>query len=291
MTGKQQSGQTAAFPVRSADAPRTPNTAAPGRIFVFAGTADGRALVSELLEAGFAVTASVVSRYGGELLEAAKTKGHDLVINEEPLDEAGLIHYCEAHTIAALVDASHPYAVNVSQNAMAAAQALHLRYVRYERDLTELTQQGLPQELLHIVHSYEEAAETAGKLGDVLFLTTGSRNLKAFKTSPALQGKTLIARVLPTADVLAMCSELGFTPGEIVAVQGPFSEALNRELFRQFHADVIVTKNSGSVGGTDTKLQAAGELGLPVVVIDRPKLAYPQIARTFAAVKAFLEES
>lgn len=261
-----------------------------GRVFVFAGTADGRALVAALLERGVPVTASVVSRYGAELLEAAQTKGHDLVINDEPLDETAFVAYAKAHAIRAIVDASHPYAVNVSQNAMAAAQALGLPYVRYERDLTELTKSGLPAKDLHIVHSYEEAAETAAALGDVVFLTTGSRNLKAFAEASALKqpGKTIIARVLPTPDVIAQCIHLGIAPGEIVALQGPFSTALNRELFLRYHADVVVTKNSGSVGGTDTKLAAAAELGLPVVVIDRPKLAYPQMARTFEEIEAFL---
>lgn len=259
-----------------------------GRIFVFAGTADGRALVAALLAHGFSVTASVVSRYGAELLAAAETAGHDLVINDEPLDEAAFVAYCRAHSIAAIVDASHPYAVNVSQNAMAAAKTLGLPYVRYERDLTELTSQGLAAEKLHVVHSYDEAAEAAARLGDVIFLTTGSRNLKAFATAPALAEKTLIARVLPTPEVLVECIALGIAPGQIVALQGPFSTALNRELFLRYGADVVVTKNSGSVGGTDTKLAAAAELGLDVVVIDRPKLDYPRVARTSEEVERFL---
>ncbi|MDY6268500.1 MAG: precorrin-6A reductase [Selenomonadaceae bacterium] len=256
------------------------------RVFVFAGTADGRQLVAALLERGFAVTASVVSRYGGELLENAETAGHDLVINEQPLDEAQLAAYCQAHAIGAIVDASHPYAVNVSQNAMAVAKALGLPYVRYERDLTEMH-----YDKLTVVHSYEEAAETAARLGKTVFLTTGSRNLRKFAEAPALQGKTIIARVLPTPDVIAECIDLGIPPGQIVALQGPFSQALNRELFLRYQADVIITKNSGQVGGTDTKLAAAQELALPVIVIDRPKLAYPVIARTFEEVFANLTSS
>ena len=253
------------------------------RIFVFAGTADGRQLVSALLAKGFAVTASVVSRYGGELLESAQTAGHDLVVNVQPLDEAGLIEYCRTHAIAAIVDASHPYAVNVSENAMAAAEKLGLPYLRYERSLSELRYDDI-----HIVHSYEEAAETAASLGSTIFLTTGSRNLKKFTEAPALQEKTIIARVLPTPDVIAQCIDLGIQPGQIVALQGPFSQALNRELFLRYHADVIVTKNSGDIGGTDTKLAAAESLHLPVVLIDRPKLEYPTIAHTMEDVADWL---
>ena len=261
-----------------------PQETGPGRVFVFAGTADGRQLVSKLLAHGAAVTASVVSRYGGALLTQAEQAGQDLIVNEEPLDEAAFQWYCRDNNIGTIVDASHPYAVNVSQNAMAAAKKLGLPYIRYERDVTEF-----PYDKLHLVHSYEEAAEVAASLGETIFLTTGSRNLAKFKAAPALAGKRLIARILPTPDVVAMCDGLGFSPADIVAMQGPFTEALNRAMLEQYHADVLVTKNSGSVGGTDTKFAAAKALGLPVVVIDRPKLAYPAVARNFEDVVTFLK--
>ena len=180
-------------------------------------------------------------------------------------------------------DASHPYAVNVSENAMAAAKALGLPYLRYERSLSELDYDNI-----HIVHSYEAAAEMAASLGNTIFLTTGSRNLKKFAEAPALQEKTIVARVLPTPDVIAQCIDLGIAPGQIVALQGPFSEALNRELFLRYHADVIVTKNSGDIGGTDTKLAAAKALHLPVVLIDRPKMEYPAVAHMMEDVADWL---
>ena len=81
---------------------------------------------------------------------------------------------------------------------------------------------------------------------------------------------------------------LGLSPKQIVAMQGPFSQALNREMFRQYRADVIVTKNSGAIGGTDTKIAAAVELGLPVVVIDRPVLAYDRLVHCYEDVLSFV---
>ena len=112
-------------------------------IFVAAGTRDGRDLTQLLVKKGYEVTASVVSSYGEKLLEAC---GKRLVINDDPLDEAGLIRYIKAHDIRLFVDASHPYAVNVSQNAMAATEKLGIPYIRYERDITEF-----PYEKLHSV--------------------------------------------------------------------------------------------------------------------------------------------
>ena len=100
----------------------------------------------------------------------------------------------------------------------------------------------------------------------------------------------MTVRLLPTAKVIAECTELGFSPKNIVALQGPFSTELNIALYRQYEADVIVTKNSGEVGGTDTKLEAAKALGLPVVMIDRPKITYDEIAYTFEDIAAFAEK-
>ncbi len=252
-------------------------------IFVLAGTQDGREIVRLLLEQGHDVAASVVSSYGGELL--AHACGQRCLINDKPLDEAALKDYLQEHDIRLLVDASHPYAANVSRNAIAVCQALSLPYIRYERDLSKLD-----YDRITVVHSYEEAAQAAAALGKKIFLTTGSRNLDKFVHSPDLKDCELTARVLPTAEVIGLCESLGLDAGHIVALQGPFSMELNRELFRKYGAEVIITKNSGTIGGTDTKFAAAAELNLPIVLIDRPKLNYPCITHDYAEVLAFAKQ-
>ena len=252
-------------------------------IFVLAGTQDGREIVRLLLEQGHDVAASVVSSYGGELL--AHACGQRCLINDKPLDEAALKDYLQEHDIRLLVDASHPYAANVSRNAIAVCQALSIPYIRYERDLSKLD-----YDRIAVVHSYEEAAQAAAALGTKIFLTTGSRNLDKFVHSPDLKDCELTARVLPTAEVIGLCESLGLDAGHIVALQGPFSQELNRELFRKYGAEVIITKNSGTIGGTDTKFAAAAELNLPIVLIDRPKLNYPCITHDYAEVLAFAKQ-
>ena len=98
-------------------------------IFVAAGTQDGRELAGALLQAGYDVTASVVSSYGEKLLEQYPR----LIINDKPLDEDALKDYIWQHDIRIFVDASHPYAANVSGNAMRACRATNIPYIRYER--------------------------------------------------------------------------------------------------------------------------------------------------------------
>lgn len=250
-------------------------------IFVAAGTQDGRELAGALLQAGYDVTASVVSSYGEKLLKQYPR----LIINDKPLDEEALKDYIRQHGVRLFVDASHPYAANVSENAMRACRAAKIPYIRYERASVPVD-----YDKAYRVESYEEAANMAARLGATVFLTTGSRNLRTFVLSDTLKGHTVIARILPTAGVLKECEELGLTPKQIVALQGPFSEELNIALYRQYGADVVVTKNSGEIGGTDTKITAAKKLGLPVVLIDRPKLQYDVIAYTFEEVLNFAKE-
>ena len=250
------------------------------KIFLIAGTEDGRKLAEFLLQHGFDVTASVVSDYGRKLLETCA----GLKINDKPLDGDELEKILRTDNFDCLVDASHPYAKNISNNAILAAQAVKILYVRYER-----AEISFDYEKIFHVESYEQAAVKARELGKNIFLTTGSRNLKIFVD--LLKDCNLTVRILPTAEVLSQCENLGLTPKQIIAMQGPFSTALNVELFKQFGAEVIVTKNSGQIGGADTKLEAAKLLNLPVVMINRPKIFYPNLAKTFDNVLNFIDRS
>lgn len=248
------------------------------KIFLIAGTEDGRLLAKFLSQKNFNVTASVVSDYGRKLLETCA----GIEINEKPLDRDELEKILREEHFNFLVDASHPYAKNISANAIDAAQSAQIFYVRYERAEVEFDY----EKIFH-VKSYEEAALKASELGKNIFLTTGSRNLKIFVD--LLKDCNLTARILPTAEVLMQCEALGLTPKQIIAMQGSFSTELNVELFKHAKAEVIVTKNSGQIGGADTKLEAAKILNLPVVMINKPKIDYPNVAKTFDDVLKFLE--
>lgn len=251
-------------------------------ILVLAGTKDGRDLIALLAQAGYEVMASAFSQYGGELIQLENVRVHT-----GPLDENGLAELMTLHEIDLLVDASHPYAVNVSQNGMMACEKTGIPYLRYERPRGTLP----AYEGLYVVNDYQQAIEKAASLGKTVFLTTGSRHLKLFKDATLLQHHRIIARVLPEPTVLTECIDLGFSPKDIVAIQGPFSHELNMALFKEYRADVIVTKNSGQVGGSDTKMTAAMTLGLPLVVIDRPRIHYTNIVYAIEDVIQFMKEA
>lgn len=248
-------------------------------IFVAAGTQDGRELAGYLLEKGYDVVASVVSQYGQALLQTYP----GIKINDKPLDEAGLREYLANNKVECFVDASHPYAANISVNAMAACGKSGVPYIRFERKVSPLD-----YDKAYYVTDYKEAAQRAGELGKSIFLTTGSRSLAVFAQAKALKNKRIVCRILPEPEVIKEARQLGFTPDNIIAMQGPFSKELNKELFVKYEADVVVTKNSGALGGADTKFAAVKELDLPLVVIDRPKVAYTNVTDSYEGVLEFV---
>lgn len=250
-------------------------------ILVVAGTRDGRELAAGLADRGYPVLVSVISEYGRQLADQ-----DNLTVNACALDRAGFAGLIAGQGIRAVVDASHPYATGVSDNVLAACRECGVPYLRYERPAVPLPD----YDRLHVVADAQEAAKAAASLGRVIFLTTGSRTLPVFKKEPLLEGHLLIARVLPEPQVIAECLALGFTPGEIVALKGPFSHEFNVALFKEYGSEVIVTKNSGLVGGSDSKFSAAMELGLPLVVIDRPQAACLNRVGTSEDVIKFVEE-
>lgn len=144
---------------------------------------------------------------------------------------------------------------------------------------------------LHHVSNEVEAAQLAGELAKTLhkrvYLTTGSKTMHIFAKAEALLDVEVWTRVLPTAEVLTMMEDLGVSPKRIIAMQGPFSYDMNRVMFADTKADVVVMKNSGLVGGSDTKLQAAIDLGLHIILIDRPEPA--KGAMTISSAQEFCD--
>lgn len=104
----------------------------------------------------------------------------------------------------------HPYAEVVSQNIVRACASVGVLLSRYQRP-EQLS--DLRHPLLHVVGDLNEACAVARRLGERILLTTGSKDLAAWRAG--LAEKTLLARVLPVPEVVQHCSDLGFGVGEI----------------------------------------------------------------------------
>lgn len=251
------------------------------RIMVIAGTGDGRELARELISHGEEVFATVATEYGKELLEGCP----GLKAHAGRLSVQDMISFVKENRIACLVDSSHPFAREVSVNAIEASRAEGIPYIRFERESV------LPQsDKIISVKDFEEAAEIAVEMKGNIFLAIGSNNLSIFIKKLKDYKERLFARILPDSRMMARCEEAGLTADNIIAVKGPFSVEMNMEMLKHCKASVLVTKESGEAGGTREKLEAADRLGISVIMVKRPEISYGRKVSTIAEVMRYVKE-
>ncbi|SHJ04746.1 precorrin-6A/cobalt-precorrin-6A reductase [Geosporobacter subterraneus DSM 17957] len=234
-------------------------------IMILGGTKDAREIVVQISEKKYPLLVTTATEYGGSLLEAYE--GCDVLTKRMSAQDMETIII--EKQIQLVVDATHPYAVDVSQNAMIACQNRKIPYLRYQRN--ESAYDAYEDILITVEHMEAAADYLAAVEGNVL-LTTGSKSLEVFTSRIPVQ--RLYPRVLPTAEVLKKCETLGIKPGNIVAMQGPFSKNMNMEIIKMFNISILVTKDSGDLGGTLDKLAAASACECEVVMVRRPRVNY-----------------
>ncbi|RAW88386.1 cobalt-precorrin-6A reductase [Photorhabdus laumondii] len=229
-------------------------------IHVFGGTSDARLLCQALDAAGAGYRLSVATDAGRQL--AGDIQG-EVVVGR--MDAEAMVDYFDQHKVRWVIDASHPYADALSQNVLTACRRLSLRLTRYQRP-SEIDLLSHP--LLHKVNSIEAACDVARTLGQRILLTTGSKQLELYQR--LLPGKTLLVRVLPTAEVLIQCEALGLGVDHIIALRGPFTAEFNHAVYEFCHPDVVITKESGAEGGYQQKVAPCLALNIPCIVVCRP---------------------
>ncbi len=230
------------------------------KLLLFGGTSEEHALLKALAAYPVAITLCVASEYGRALLPRENEK---LAVCVGRLEAKQMIAMIHGEEFSCVVDATHPYATEVSANIKLAAAETKIPYLRLLREKSE-TGNSI------IVPSIQAAAEMVGELNGAVLITTGSKELAAFTQVPDFK-KRLYPRVLPTVESIQACLALGFTASHIIAMQGPFSKELNMALMQQFDIKILVTKDGGSAGGFPEKKEAARELGVQLIVLRRPE--------------------
>ncbi len=171
----------------------------------------------------------------------------------------GLIHYIRQHSISHVIDATHPFAAQMSWNAYHACQQTGVELCALSRAPWR-AQSGDTWQHVPDVEGAVAALDGAPRR---VMLALGKLNVPAFAAQPQHH---YVLRLVDDPDVKPPLPH-----NSIVLDRGPFDVAADKALFEAHQIDVIVCKNAGGVGAR-AKLAAARELGLPVIMIDRPEL-------------------
>lgn len=229
------------------------------KAIVFAGTTEGYALCEFLAENRVSVYACAATEYGGSLLQ----ENEFLHVSAGRLKTEDMEELFRKENPEIVLDATHPYAAEVTKNIRTACESAGVLYQRILRPEGEKN-----SEAIYVESTEEAAAFLSGTEGNI-FLTTGSKELAKFTGIPDYKER-LFARVLSIPSVIRSCAELGIEGKHLIGMQGPFSAEINEAMLRQFQCSYLVTKDTGFAGGFPEKMEACQRCGVTPVIIGRP---------------------
>ncbi|MGL5082626.1 MAG: precorrin-6A reductase [Microcoleaceae cyanobacterium] len=270
-----------------------------GRIWLIGGTHESaelaRAIVAEQLSCTITVTTAAAKALyppESELLQVWVGR----------LQAEHISAFLNKHQIRAILDASHPFAVEISKLAIITAERYQIPYLRYERpDLKvsslnessdhpsrfplEPVDNWIKAPLITYLPDFQSLFTGGYLTGKRVMLTLGYRNLVDFQ--PWQDQSALFVRILPAITSLEAALQAGFTPDRIIALRPPVSPDLEQALWQHWQISLVVTKASGITGGEDVKRWVAARLGIPLIIIQRPEVNYPQQTTDLATVLQF----
>ncbi len=238
------------------------------KLLIFAGTSEGRGLACELAKKKIHSIVSVATEYGEDIMLAEGVKSDYITIRRGRMDKAEMISFIKSQDITLIVDATHPFAVQASENIREACAECGVRLIRCLRDMTQ-NKDGENDGGVVYVDSLDEAIRYLNNSSGNIFVTTGSKELAAL-ADRINDTDRLYVRVLPNTEAIGACERAGIKGSKIYAVQGPFDTETNCLMLRLSGAKFLLTKKTGKAGGYYEKLEAAKKSGVLCVVIKHP---------------------
>ncbi|MBO4607557.1 MAG: cobalt-precorrin-5B (C(1))-methyltransferase [Prevotella sp.] len=213
-------------------------------ILVFGGTTEGRK-AAQVLEEG-----------GSPYFYSTKTGEQDITLHhgqriDGALDAEAMMAFCREQGIRLIVDAAHPFALQLHQTVAQVSEALNIPAIRYERiypprdpDITWIDDYN---EIPHNIHS--------------LLATTGVQSIAKLKPLEA-EGIKIYYRILNRESSIALALKQGANEEQLCYYDDPKDIPVE--------ADAILLKESGTTGGFPEKVEAAKARGMKIIALKRP---------------------
>lgn len=243
------------------------------RLLIIGGTHDCHEFLSRFKDYNLDICVTVATQSGKEFLSYNNI---DIVVGK--LDRDGFAKIIVEKNIDFILDSSHPYAYEVTDNVSNVCQKLGLPYIRYLRP-------SLDADCVLNASNADLAADMLNNMDGNIFLTTGSKDLHVYTQKIQNYKKRLFVRIIPALESIKICKNLGIPISNIIATSGIFSVQMNIEMMKHFDAKILVTKDSGKAGGFEQKIKAAQTLNLKIIVIKRHAESVQSISDYDSVVK------
>jgi precorrin-6A/cobalt-precorrin-6A reductase len=248
----------------------TSSPARPLRVLILGGTADANRLVAAVANNP---RIDAILSYAGRTENPTPPPISWRVGGFGGID--GMAHYLRTENIARVVDATHPFAAQISAHAVAACSITAVPLLALERPVWPRRSGDRWIE----VDDLKAAADALGAAPRRVFLGIGRQHLEIFAAHP--QHAYLVRLVDPPR------APLPLRDAEVIVARGPFDRAGDRAMLSDYRADIVVARNAGG-DAASAKIEAARDLALPVVMVRRPLIPARETVETVAEVLRWL---
>lgn len=237
------------------------------KIFLLGGTKDSVNIIEHVKKNYDAfILTTTTTEYGAKL---ALEGGSDETI-ARPLLKDEITEIFIDGNFDILIDATHPFAEHITQTSTSIAKELNIPFIRFERPPINL--ENIDTSRIHYVNSFDEA----GKLiksnfpkGNIMHFAGANTMGEVLKH---VSTERFYPRILKVASSLEKCEKLNVNPDHIIPMKGAASKEENIELIEKYGASVMITKESGEIGGVIEKIEAANEKDIAIIMIQRPEI-------------------
>lgn len=231
------------------------------QVVLFAGTTEGRLIGEALSEKHIPTIVCVATKEGAEIIGSKDY----IEIRVGRLDSEAMIKLAREAGADLVIDATHPYAVDVSSNIKKAALVADIDLIRVVRDETSV----IDYDKAFYFDDLDEMISWLNNEEGLIFSTLGSKEASALTGVDGFMERVYL-RVLPNAESIELCRAAGFPDEHILGLRPPFTREVNEKLFSEYKCSIMITKETGVAGGMANKVEAAINLGMKIGICRRP---------------------
>jgi precorrin-6A/cobalt-precorrin-6A reductase len=248
-------------------------------IWLIGGTRDSATIAKMLTAQGIPVLVTVTTAPAQNLYKPDSCL--TVIVAKIPVGK--IDEFIIQNQISGIIDASHPYAVNISSAVIEVVRKYGYPYLRYERPPIQSHQPNVVY-----VSSISSLIAQNYLAQKRVLLTIGCNHLHRLQHYQSQA--VLYTRILPYPESITKALQAGFTSDRIIAIRPPLNYKLEKALWQLWQIDTVVSKASGEEGGENLKRQLAQDLEIELIIIQRPQLDYPQLTDNVASVLTFCSQ-